>query len=162
MLMCLTKDATGNVSLATSSSTTMSRLAPTPPSTRLISVPRSLWPGTKIDDLVQWPTTSSLAALPHHGADGFAGSTRLGDYVMVASQSGVADHLKLGNGAVVGAKSGVMRDIPDGGRVLGIPAAPGLQAKRQMVAIQQLPELLHRMREMEKQIEQLTARCATK
>jgi UDP-3-O-[3-hydroxymyristoyl] glucosamine N-acyltransferase len=49
----------------------------------------------------------------------------------VASQSGIAGHLKLGNQATVGAKSGVMRDVPDGGTVLGIPAAP---AKRQMIA----------------------------
>ena len=94
------------------------------------------------------------------GQVGFAGSTRLGDYVVVASQSGIADHLKIGNQAMIGAKSGVMRDIPDGGRVLGIPAAPDRQAKRQMIAMQQLPELLHRMRDLEKQVEQLTARCA--
>ena len=89
------------------------------------------------------------------------GSTTLGDYVVVASQSGIADHLKLGNQVVVGAKTGVMRDVADGGRVLGIPAAPERQAKRQMVAIQHLPELLHRLRDLEKQVEQLTARCGS-
>jgi UDP-3-O-[3-hydroxymyristoyl] glucosamine N-acyltransferase len=94
------------------------------------------------------------------GQVGFAGSTCLGDYVVVASQSGIADHLKLGNQAVVGAKSGVMRDVPDGGRVLGIPAAPDKQAKRQMIAMQQLPELLRRTRELEKQVQELTIRCA--
>jgi UDP-3-O-[3-hydroxymyristoyl] glucosamine N-acyltransferase len=78
----------------------------------------------------------------------------------VASQSGIADHLKLGNQAVVGAKSGVMRDVPDGGRVLGIPAVPDKQAKRQMIAMQQLPELLRRTRELEKQVQELTTRCA--
>jgi hypothetical protein len=36
--------------------------------------------------------------------------------------------------------------------VLGIPAAPDKQAKRQMIAIQQLPELIRRMRELEKQV----------
>jgi UDP-3-O-[3-hydroxymyristoyl] glucosamine N-acyltransferase len=93
------------------------------------------------------------------GQVGFAGSTQLGDYVVVASQSGIADHLKLGNQSVVGAKSGVMRDVPDGGRVLGIPAAPDRQAKRQMIAMQQLPDLIHRLRELEKQVEELTAKC---
>jgi UDP-3-O-[3-hydroxymyristoyl] glucosamine N-acyltransferase len=66
--------------------------------------------------------------------------------------------LKLGNQAVVGAKSGVMRDIPAGGRVLGIPAAPDKQAKRQMIAVQQLPDMIHRLRELEKQVEQLQAK----
>jgi UDP-3-O-[3-hydroxymyristoyl] glucosamine N-acyltransferase len=43
--------------------------------------------------------------------------------------------------------------------VLGIPAAPDRQAKRQMIAIQQLPDLLHRMRDLEKQVQELTAKC---
>jgi UDP-3-O-[3-hydroxymyristoyl] glucosamine N-acyltransferase len=77
---------------------------------------------------------------------------------VVASQSGIADHLQLGNGAMVGAKSGVMRDVPEGGRVLGIPAAPDRQAKRQIIAMQQLPELLRRMRELEKELLELRAR----
>jgi UDP-3-O-[3-hydroxymyristoyl] glucosamine N-acyltransferase len=124
--------------------------------------PTVIGEGTKIDNLVH---VAHNVTIGRHclimGQAGFAGSTRLGDYVIVASQSGIADHLKLGNQAVVGAKSGVMRDVPDGGRVLGIPAAPERQAKRQMVAIQHLPEVLRRLRDLEKQVEQLTARCGT-
>jgi len=123
--------------------------------------PTVIGQGTKIDNLVH---IAHNVVIGRHclimGQVGFAGSTRLGDYVVVASQSGIADHLKLGNQVVVGAKSGVMRDVPDGGRVLGIPAAPDRQAKRQMIAMQQLPELLRRIRELEKQVEQLTAKCA--
>jgi len=77
----------------------------------------------------------------------------------VASQSGIADHLKLGNQVMVCAKSGVMRDVEDGGRVLGTPAAPDRQAKRQLIAIQHLPELLHRMRSLEQQVKELAAKC---
>jgi UDP-3-O-[3-hydroxymyristoyl] glucosamine N-acyltransferase len=62
---------------------------------------------------------------------------------------------------MVGANSGVMRDIPDGGRVLGIPAAPDKQAKRQMIAVQHLPDMVHRLRELEKQVEQLRAKVGT-
>ena len=68
---------------------------------------------------------------------------------MIASQSGIVGHLKLGNQATVGAKSGVMRDVPDRGTVLGIPAAPDKQAKRQMIAVQHLPEIIRGMRELE-------------
>jgi UDP-3-O-[3-hydroxymyristoyl] glucosamine N-acyltransferase len=117
--------------------------------------------GTKIDNLVH---VAHNVVIGRHclvmGQVGFGGSTRLGDYVVVASQSGIADHLKLGNQAIVGAKSGVMRDVPDGGRVLGLPAAPDKQAKRQMIAMQHLPDLLHRMRELEKQVQELTAKSA--
>ena len=118
--------------------------------------------GTKIDNLVH---VAHNVVIGRNclilGQVGFAGSTTLGDYVVVASQSGIADHLKLGNQVVVGAKSGVMRDVVDGGRVLGIPAAPDRQAKRQMIALQQLPELLRRTRELEKQVKELGDQCRT-
>jgi len=91
------------------------------------------------------------------GQVGFAGSTNIGDYTVIASQSGIADHLKIGNQVVIGAKSGVMRDLPDGSRVLGIPSLPDRQAKRQIIALQQLPELLKRMRELENQVGELKA-----
>ena len=114
--------------------------------------------GTKIDNLVH---IAHNVALGRHciitGQVGFAGSTRVGDYCVVAAQSGIADHLKIGHQVTIGAKSGVMRDIPDGAKVLGIPAVPDQQAKRQIIAAQHLPELLRRMRELEKQVEQLQA-----
>lgn len=110
--------------------------------------------GSKLDNLVH---VAHNVVLGQHciitGQVGFGGSTHLGDYCMVAAQSGIADHLKIGNQVVIGAKSGVMRDIPDGGRVLGNPAAPDKQAKRQMIAAQHLPELIRRIRELEKKVQ---------
>jgi UDP-3-O-[3-hydroxymyristoyl] glucosamine N-acyltransferase len=115
--------------------------------------------GTKIDNLVH---VAHNVVMGRHclvmGQVGFAGSTHLGDYVIIASQSGIAGHLKLGQQAMIGAKSGVMRDIPDGGKVLGIPAMPDKQAKRQIIAVQQLPEMIHRLRELEKQVAALAAK----
>jgi len=115
--------------------------------------------GTKIDNLVH---VAHNVVMGRHclimGQVGFAGSTQLGDYCVVASQSGIAGHLKLGKQVTVGAKSGVMRDIPDGSTVLGIPAAPDKQAKRQMIAVSQLPELIRRTRELEKQLAELRAK----
>jgi UDP-3-O-[3-hydroxymyristoyl] glucosamine N-acyltransferase len=114
--------------------------------------------GTKIDNLVH---VAHNVVMGNHclvmGQSGFAGSTQLGDYAVIASQSGIAGHLKLGRQATVGAKSGVMRDVPDGGTVLGIPACPDKQAKRQMIAIQKLPDMVHRLRALEQEVEQLKA-----
>jgi UDP-3-O-[3-hydroxymyristoyl] glucosamine N-acyltransferase len=116
--------------------------------------------GTKIDNLVH---VAHNVVMGRHclimGQAGFAGSTRLGDYAVIASQSGIAGHLKLGHQSMVGAKSGVMRDVPDGGKVLGIPAMPDKQAKRQMIAVQQLPEMVRRLRDLEKQVGELTAKA---
>ena len=109
--------------------------------------------GTKIDNLVH---IAHNVALGSHclvlGQVGFAGSTSLGNYSVVASQSGISGHLKIGSQVIIGAKSGVMRDIPDGAKMLGIPATPDKQAKRQMIAVQQLPDVIRRLRDLEKQV----------
>jgi UDP-3-O-[3-hydroxymyristoyl] glucosamine N-acyltransferase len=80
---------------------------------------------------------------------------------VIASQSGIADHLKLGTQAMVGAKSGVMRDVGDKETVLGVPAAPHREYKRQVIAQQQLPELIRRMKQLENKVEELSARLAS-
>lgn len=112
--------------------------------------------GTKIDNLVH---VAHNVVMGKHclvlGQAGFAGSTQLGDYAVVASQAGIAGHLKLGRQSTVGAKAGVMRDVGDGETVLGAPAQPHKQMKRQWVAMQQLPEMTRRLRELERQIEEL-------
>lgn len=119
--------------------------------------------GTKIDNLVH---VAHNVVMGRHclimGQVGFAGSTRLGDYCVVASQSGIAGHLKLGNQAMVGAKSGVMRDVADREVVLGIPAGAAGQTKRQWVGVQQLPEVIKRLRELEKQVAGLVAAAGEK
>jgi UDP-3-O-[3-hydroxymyristoyl] glucosamine N-acyltransferase len=112
--------------------------------------------GTKIDNLVH---VGHNVVLGRHciiiAQVGFAGSTTLGDYCVVSGQTAISDHLKIGNHATIGPKTGVMRDIPDGGRVWGMPAMPDKQAKRQIIATQQLPELIRRVRELERQIGEL-------
>ncbi len=117
--------------------------------------------GTKIDNLVH---IAHNVVIGRHclvmGQVGFAGSTTLGDYVVIASQSGIAGHLKLGHQCMVGAKSGVMRDIPDKGVVLGYPAFPDKEAKRQIIAVSQLPDLIKRMRALEKQVEALGGKAS--
>lgn len=118
--------------------------------------------GTKIDNLVH---VAHNVVIGRHclvmGQVGFAGSTCLGDYCVIASQSGIAGHLKIGNQSMVGAKSGVMRDIPDQQAVLGIPAGPDKQTKRQWISTQRLPDMNRRMRELEKQVEQLKAKSGS-
>jgi len=115
--------------------------------------PTIIGAGTKIDNLVH---VAHNVRIGRHclimGQVGFAGSTELGDYGVIASQSGIGGHLKLGRQVTVGGKSGVMRDVPDRETVLGFPAVPDKQAKRQWVGIQKLPEILLRLRELEKRV----------
>lgn len=110
--------------------------------------------GTKIDNLVQ--IAHNVIVGEHSiivAQVGIAGSTRLGNYVVLAGQVGIAGHLKIGNQVTVAAQSGVMNDIPDGQKWLGSPAQPDKQTKRQLIAITQLPDLIRRVRELEKRLE---------
>jgi UDP-3-O-[3-hydroxymyristoyl] glucosamine N-acyltransferase len=109
--------------------------------------------GTKIDNLVQ---IAHNVTIGEHclivSQAGIAGSTKIGNYVILAGQAGIAGHLKIGNRVSVAAQSGVMHNIPDGEKWLWTPAQPDRQAKRQMIALQQLPELLRRVNELEKKL----------
>jgi UDP-3-O-[3-hydroxymyristoyl] glucosamine N-acyltransferase len=108
--------------------------------------------GSKIDNLVQ---IAHNVMLGEHcllvSQCGIAGSTRMGNYVVLGGQVGLAGHLKLGNRVSVAAQSGVMHNIPDGEKWFGSPAQPDRQTKRQVIALQHLPELLKRVAELEKQ-----------
>jgi UDP-3-O-[3-hydroxymyristoyl] glucosamine N-acyltransferase len=51
------------------------------------------------------------------------------------------DHVHIGDGAVVGAGSGVIRDVPPGQKVLGQPARPERDLKRSALLSERLPEM---------------------
>ncbi len=115
--------------------------------------PTIIGKGTKIDNLVQ--VAHNLQIGEHcviMGQVGMAGSTKIGNYVVIASQSGLSGHLKIGDGVIIGAKSGVMTDLAPGEKVLGIPAQPDKQAKRIMIAMQRLPDLLKKIAAWEKKL----------
>src|SRR5205814_9192249 len=109
--------------------------------------------GTKIDNLV---TIGHKVNLGEHclivSQAGIAGSTELGNYVVLGGQVGLAGHLKIGNRVTVAAQSGVMHNIPDGEKWIWTPAQPDRQAKRQMIAMQQLPDLLRRVSQLDKKL----------
>jgi len=116
--------------------------------------PTIIGKGTKIDNLVQ---IGHNVVVGEHciiiSQTGIAGSTKLGNYVTVAGQVGIAGHLKVGDRTTIVAQSGVMHDIPAGEKWMGSPAQPDKQTKRQMLATQQLPELIRRVRDLEKRLE---------
>ena len=112
--------------------------------------------GTKIDNLVQVAHNVSIGDHCLIVAQaGIAGSTKLGNYVTLAGQVGLAGHLKIGNKVTVAAQSGVMHDIPDGEKWLGYPAQPDRKTKRQILALHQLPDLLRRVADLEREIQSL-------
>jgi len=112
--------------------------------------PTTIGKGSKVDNLVQIAHNVVIGenCLVVSQA-GISGSTKLGNYVILGGQVGLAGHLKIGNKVSVAAQSGVMHDIPDGQKWIWSPAQPDRQAKRQIIALQQLPDLLRRVAELE-------------
>jgi UDP-3-O-[3-hydroxymyristoyl] glucosamine N-acyltransferase len=53
---------------------------------------------------------------------GIAGSTIIGNNVKIGGQTGVSGHLSIGNNVKIGGKSGVISDIKDNQTVMGYPA----------------------------------------
>ncbi|OVE77640.1 hypothetical protein BVX98_02175 [bacterium F11] len=83
---------------------------------------------------------------------GIAGSTRLGQGVVLGGQAGVADHATIGDGVQVGAQSGVKGDIEPGAILFGSPAQPIQHTIKQGLLIQKLPELFKEVKKLKNQL----------
>jgi UDP-3-O-[3-hydroxymyristoyl] glucosamine N-acyltransferase len=86
---------------------------------------------------------------------GIAGSATVGRHVTMAGQAGVVGHIRIGDNATVGAKAGVTNTVPEGETVLGQPAIPIREMRRQVAYVLRLPELNKQVKEQEKRIAEL-------
>jgi UDP-3-O-[3-hydroxymyristoyl] glucosamine N-acyltransferase len=105
--------------------------------------------GTKIDNLVMVAHNCQIGR--HNlfvSQVGVAGSSSTGDYVVLAGQVGVADHVHIHDRAVIGARSGLFRDVPAGERMLGAPARPERDEKRILLSLDKLPGLCRDVRKV--------------
>ncbi len=83
---------------------------------------------------------------------GIAGSTTIGRHCVAAGQVGIGGHLKIGNQVTMAAQAGVLSDQPDNSVVFGTPAFNFAEAKRAMLSIRSLPELMKRVKELERRL----------
>jgi UDP-3-O-[3-hydroxymyristoyl] glucosamine N-acyltransferase len=83
---------------------------------------------------------------------GVAGSSVVGNNAVLAGQAGIAGHLTIGDGAVVTAQSGVMSDVPAKTVLFGSPGRPHREAFKLQALYGRLPELLERLKEIEKKL----------
>ena len=84
---------------------------------------------------------------------GVAGSVTVGRHATFGGQVGVAGHLTIGDDVSAGAQSGISGDVASGTKVLGSPAVPLARGRRVAVLTTQLPELLERIKRLEKKLE---------
>lgn len=107
--------------------------------------------GTKIDNLVHIGHNVEIGRHCMIVAQvGIAGSSELGDHVSLAGQAGIAGHLRIGDGARIAAQAGVIGDVPAGASYSGYPARPHRDAMRASAALFRLPDLVRRLRAVER------------
>ena len=99
--------------------------------------------GTKLDNLVHVGHNVQIGerCLLMAGV-GIAGSTRIGNDVILAGHVGITDHLAIGDRARIAAKSAIFGDVPPGASFSGHPARPHRQFLRAQAAMYRLATIV--------------------
>jgi len=114
--------------------------------------------GTKVDNLVQIAHNVEIGEGCLLVAQvGISGSTKIGHHSVFAGRSGCSGHLKIGSGVVVGAKSAVYKDMPDGAVWTGNPARPHREWLKANANLQRLDGLRRQVKNLERALAELTA-----
>ena len=107
--------------------------------------------GAKIDSLVQIGHACEVGEDNIICAQtGLAGSSVLKKNVLLAGQVGISGHLTIHDNAIIYAQSGIGGDVPAGAVMSGSPAFEAREWLRAITAFPKLPEILKRLRELEK------------
>ena len=112
--------------------------------------------GVKLDNFIQVGHNTVIGEDTVVAAmTGFSGGTRVGRSCVFAGQTGTAQHIEIGDGAIITAKASVMRNVRAGAMVGGmIPARDYNAWRRSQVLYSRLPEIVERLKRLEKLVEQ--------
>ncbi|MFP4379859.1 MAG: UDP-3-O-(3-hydroxymyristoyl)glucosamine N-acyltransferase [Candidatus Sumerlaeia bacterium] len=109
---------------------------------------------SKIDNLVQIAHNCKIGKMCGMAAQvGIAGSVTIGDGCMFWGQSAVRDNITIGNRVTILGRSAPGEDVPDGETMFGAPAYPISQGARIQAAQAKLPDMMKRLRKLEKMVE---------
>ena len=109
--------------------------------------------GSKLDNLIHVAHNVQIVKnCIIAGQVGIAGSSILEDNVTLAGQVGIVGHLIIGKGSTVAAKSAVYQSLEPESFVSGIPARHHKNRVRQDAVVNQLPDILNRIRKLEKEL----------
>ena len=102
--------------------------------------------GTKIDNQVQIAHNVRIGC---HciivAQSGVAGSSELGDFVVMGAHSGVFGHIKVGSGAQIAGMTHVKDDVEPGAKMGGTPARPFQDWAREVAAVKKLGQSRRRI-----------------
>lgn len=115
--------------------------------------------GTKIDNLVHIGHNDVIGENCFFVAQtGISGSVTVGDNVTFAGQTGSAGHLTIGDNCVFAARSGIISDVPANSFYAGFPARPHREWLRSEAGAKKVPDLIKKVRELEKRLADLENR----
>jgi len=108
--------------------------------------------GSKLDNLVHVGHNVTIGrGWMLGGQVGVAGSTRIGDEVALGGQAGISGHRRIGARAQVAAQAGVIGDVAEGEVISGYPARDHRSYLKAMAHLMQLPNLVKRVRRLERE-----------
>ena len=110
--------------------------------------------GCKIDNLVQIAHNCRIGrGVIIAGQAALAGSIEIGDGVVIGGAVDLRDHITLGPGAKIAGGAQVINDIPAGEIWAGSPAQEMNAARREYVAVRQLPDVMKKVRKQLKDMD---------
>jgi UDP-3-O-[3-hydroxymyristoyl] glucosamine N-acyltransferase len=110
--------------------------------------------GVKLDNLIQIAHNVTVGENTVIAAQaGIAGSTKIGNNCMIGGQVGIVGHISIANGTKIQAQSGINKTVKTENTALfGSPALLYNDFLRANAVFKQLPELLKRVDDLEKQL----------
>lgn len=112
--------------------------------------------GTKLDNMVH---IAHNVTIGEHclfaGQSGVAGSSTIGNYVVVGGKVAISDHLTVGDRVMIAGGSGVAHDTPSGQIIAGYPAIPIRDWLKVQAVLPKLPELKKIVSQLENRINEL-------
>ena len=83
---------------------------------------------------------------------GIAGSSKIGNFVIVGGQAGIRDHVEIGDHAQIFPQTGVPYNIKPSQTVIGNFARPLIEEKRLRVLMSKLPQMYKDIKQLKKQV----------
>ncbi|HYA34004.1 MAG TPA: UDP-3-O-(3-hydroxymyristoyl)glucosamine N-acyltransferase [Candidatus Binataceae bacterium] len=114
--------------------------------------------GVKLDNLVHVGHNNDIGQFSRFSAQvGLSGSVKVGQWCLFGGQVGVADHVEIGDRVWAAGQAGIPNDVGSDTIVGGTPAVEVRAWRRNSAALSRLPDLLRRVRQLERRIEALDA-----
>ena len=110
--------------------------------------------GTKIDNLVMIAHGVTIGEDTIVVAQtGIAGSTRIGHNVIIGGQAAISGHLQIADRVAIAGRCGVTKSLMKAGPYGGLPARPLDEYHRMLVHVQNIGDLLKKVKALEKRIQ---------